>query len=107
MAWTQSTGTQSATVNTEHTLASPTTAGTYVLEVDTVNLVLGDLLELRVYNKIDGTNYRQTWKGTYQHVQTNNNKASPPLAVASAGAKFTLKQTAGTGRSFPWALNVI
>lgn len=107
MAWTQTTGSQSASIGTEHTLASPTTAGTYVLEVDTSNLVNGDLVELRVYNKVDGTNYRQVWKGAYQHIQVDNNKASPPLALAGAGAKFTLKQTAGTGRSFPWALNVI
>lgn len=107
MAWADSTGSQTATISTEHTIATPTAAGTYVFEVDTVNLVLGDLLELRVYDKIDGTNYRQVWKGAYQHVQINNAKVSPPLALAGAGAKFTLKQTAGTGREFPWSVRNI
>lgn len=107
MAWTESTGSQSASIGTEHTIATPTSAGTYVFEVDTSNMVNGDLLELRVYDKVDGTNYRQMWKGTYQHVQINNAKVSPPLALAGAGAKFTLKQTAGTGRSFSWSVRSI
>jgi hypothetical protein len=107
MAWTvDSSGTQSATVTTEHTLAEPTTNATYVLHVDTVNMVLGDLLELRVYDKVDATNYRQMWKGTYQHPQINNAKASPPVAVTTQ-AKFTLKQAAGTSRNFPWSIRKI
>jgi hypothetical protein len=77
MAWTDSTGSQTAVISTEHSIATPTTAGTYVFGVDTVNLVNGDLLELRVYNKYDGTNYRQVWMASYQHVQTNTGKESP------------------------------
>lgn len=107
MSWADSTGSQTATIGTEHVIASPTTAATYVFEVDTVNLALGDLLELRVYDKIDGANYRQMWKGTFQHAQINAAKVSPPIAVAGAGAKFTLKQTAGTGRAFPWSVRSI
>lgn len=104
MTWTvDSSGTQAATISTEHTLATPTTNATYVLSVDTVNMVNGDTLELRCYDMVDGTNYRQMWKGTYQHVQINNAKASPPLAVTTQG-KFTLKQTAGTGRNFPYSI---
>ena len=41
-------GTQTATVTTEHTLAALETAGVYVFEVDTVNMVAGDVLELRI-----------------------------------------------------------
>ena len=107
MAWADSTGSQTATISTEHTIATPTTAATYVYEVDTVNMALGDLLELRVYDKVDATNYRQVWKACYQHPQINNSKVSPPLALAGAGAKFTLKQVAGTGRAFPWSVRSI
>ncbi len=104
MTWTvDSSGSQTAVISTEHSLATPTTAATYVFSVDTVNLVNGDLVELRCYDKVDGTNYAQMWKGTYQNVQINNAKASPPLAVTTQ-AKFTLKQTAGTGRVFPWSV---
>ena len=104
MTWAiDSSGTQTASINTEHILAQPTTNGTYVLKVDTVNMVNGDLLEIRVYDKVDGTNYRQEWKGTYQHIQINNSKPSPPIIVTTQ-MKATLKQVAGTGRDFPWSL---
>lgn len=107
MSWTvDSSGSQTATISTEHSLATPTTVATYVFGVDTVNMVNGDLVELRVYDMVDATNYRQCWKGTYQHVQINNGKESPPIAVTTQ-AKFTLKQTAGTGRVFPWSIRRI
>src|SRR5713226_6530251 len=100
MTWVvDSSGSQTATIGTEHILASPTTNATYVFSVDTVNMVNGDLTEVRCYDMVDGATFRQMWKGTYQHVQINNAKASPPLAVTTQ-SKFTLKQTAGTGRVF-------
>jgi len=107
MSWTvDASGSQTATISTEHVLDSPTTVATHVLSVDTVNLALGDLLELRCYDMVDATNYRQMWKGTFQHSQINDAKVSPPIAVTTQ-AKFTLKQTAGTGRVFPWSVRRI
>ena len=94
-------GTQTCTP--EQVLDTPTTNATYVFELDTVNMVLGDLLSLRCYDMVDGSNYRQMWKGTYQHVQINNAKISPPIAVTTQ-AKFTVQQLAGTGRVFPWSV---
>jgi hypothetical protein len=64
------------------------------------------LLELRFYEKVDGTNYEQMWKGTFQHLQINNGKVSPAKAV-TAGCKCTLSQRAGTARSFPWSVRRI
>ena len=107
MAWAvDASGTQTAVISTEHVLDAPTTVATYVLSVDCVNLTLGDLVELRCYDMVDGTNYRQMWKRAYQHGQTNNAKVFPPIAVTTQ-AKFTLKQTAGTGRDFPWSVRRI
>lgn len=107
MAWTvDSSGSQTAVITTEHTLATPTTVATYVLSVDTINFVNGDLVELRVYDMVDGSNYRQVWKAVAQHAQVNLAKVSPPIAVTTQ-AKFTLKQTAGTGRVFPWSIRRI
>lgn len=107
MTWTvDASGTQTATISTEHVLDSPTTNATYVLEVDTVNMALGDLVILRCYDMVDGTNFRLIWQGTYQHPQIAVGKASPPLAVTTQ-AKFTLQQTAGTGRAFPWSVRRI
>lgn len=108
MPWTvDSSGTQTATISTEHILASPTTNATYVLHVEIPSTFAnGDLVELRCYDMIDGTNLRQCWKATFQHLQVNVGKVSPPLAI-TAGARFTLKQTAGTGRAFPWSIRRI
>lgn len=96
MTWTVDTsGSQTATLGTEHSLSTPSTNGTFVFEVDTVNMAAGDMVELHCYDMVDGTNLRQLWKSTYQHAQFNVGKASPPLAM-TAGAKFSLKQVAGT-----------
>ena len=101
MTWTtDSSGTVTAN-GTEQILDSPTSNGTYVFEVDTVNLANGDYVELRCYDMVDGSNFRQVYQGSYQHAQINNAKASPPIAVITQ-AKFTLKQTAGSNRNFPW-----
>lgn len=107
MAWTESAGSQTSVISTEHSLATPTSVGEYLIEVDVSAMVNGDLLELRAYDKIDGTNYQQIWKGVYQHVQINTAKASPAIALTGAGMKFTLKQTAGTGRVFPWSVRTL
>ena len=97
-------GTHTATI--EHVLDAPTTVATYVTSVDVSNMVLGDLLELRAYDMVDGTNYRQMWRGTYQHHQINDAIVFPPIAVTTQ-VKFTLKQLAGTGRAFPWSVRRI
>src|SRR5579871_5272112 len=108
MAWTvDSSGSQTATIGTEHVLDSPTTAATYSFSVDLVNLALGDVVELRCYDMIDGTNYRQMFKGAFQGgCLIDIGVVAPPLAVTTQ-AKFTLKQTAGTGRAFPWSVRRI
>lgn len=106
MSWTLSdNGTTSGlTIGTETTLATDTNNGTFVLEVDTSNLVNGDLLEIRIYTiTLSGGTLTQEWKGTYQHAQTNNHKISPPVA-SDQSIKCTLKQTAGTGRTYAWKM---
>ncbi len=105
MTWTvDGSGTQTATINTEHTLDSPTTNATYVFKVDCSNMVNGDVLELRCYDTIlNAGALVVAWKGTFSNVQIQLIKISPPIA-ASQATKFTLKQTAGTGRNFPWSV---
>jgi hypothetical protein len=106
MTWAvDASGNQTATIGTDHTLrtTAATPNATFILAVDTTNLANGDLLELRVYDRIDGTNLRQCWKGTYQHAQINNGKESPPVAITSQ-AEFHLKQVAGTGRTYQWVV---
>lgn len=106
MTWTLSdSGTTSAlTIGSETALATDTNNGTFILEVDTSNLALGDLLEIRVYTiTLNGGSLTQAWKGTYQHAQINNHKISPPVA-SDQEIECTLKQLAGTGRTFPWKM---
>ena len=105
MTWTiDSSGTQTATIGTEHSLATPSTNATYVFKVDAKNLANGDVLELRVYDTVlNAGPLGVVWKGTYAHVQAQPIKVSPPLA-ASQSTKFSLKQTAGTGRGFDWSV---
>lgn len=97
-------GSQTASISTEHTLATVSTAGTFQLVVDTANLVNGDELTLRIYGKARSSDTeRLLYTTSYAHVQTENLKAS--LAVVSPHhMKVTLEQTAGTGRAFPWAV---
>lgn len=97
-------GTQSATVSTEHTLATSTTGKTYVLFVDTVNLANGDVVELRLKTKgRSGNSSQLAYYAVYAHVQTSPNKYSVPVP-ANIEIVATLKQTAGTGRNFIWSL---
>ncbi len=104
MASSQSSGTQVAVISTEHTLQTIATAGTFVLYVDTNAMVLGDELELRAKTKVlsSGTT-REFLVATYAHVQGQPVKASIPVASINE-AVFTLKQIAGTGRSFNWEI---
>ena len=98
-------GSQTATISTEHTLATVTAAKTLQLVVDVANMVNGDELELRIYSKARSTDTeRRLYFATFSNIQSLELLAS--LAVVSPHyAKFTLKQTAGTGRAFPWAVN--
>jgi hypothetical protein len=97
-------GTQAATVGTEHTLATDTSNKTVVLAVDLGNMAAGDTVELRIYTKILSTSTeRVAYSAVFQHAQGMPNVYSVPVP-ANISVKATLKQTAGTGRSFDWSL---
>jgi len=101
-----SSGTQTATVTTEHFLANVDAAGVYVFEVDTNAMVAGDVLELRAYKMIlTGGTARVESVQTYYGVQDVPIKRSFPLSnelTDSQSLRFSLKQTFGTSRDFPW-----
>lgn len=102
------TGTQAATINTEHFLTSPNVAGTFTLHVDCVNMAAGDTLELRVYQMVlTGGTQRVAYFGMYTDAQPTDDmiKISVPISnelTDTNALRFSLKQTSGTGRSFPW-----
>ena|SRR5437868_4107605 len=103
MTTSNQSGSQAATIGTEHQLgAAITAAGVYALVVDTANMANGDVLELRAKTKCKaGSASRQAFFVTYAHAQADANKYSIPIP-ADVEVLFTLKQTAGTGRSFDW-----
>ena len=104
----QGSGTQAATVSTEHTLLDVAVAGTFTLHVDTVNMAAGDTLELRIYQRgLAGGTRRVGYFQSFPDAQYTDDlvKISVPISneLTDTGAlRFTLKQTVGTGRSYPW-----
>lgn len=104
----QATGTQTATIGTEHTLVDVAVAGTFTLHVDPINLVAGDVLELRIYQIVlTGGTRRVAYLKRLSGVQPTDDMIliSVPISneLTDAGSvRFTLKQTTGTGRAFPW-----
>lgn len=96
---------QTATIGTEHTLATATTFGTYILLVDVANMVNDDVLELRAKIKARAAEaaVKTIYEVTLKHVQNFPIVASIP--ILGSAVEFTLKQTAGTGRAFPWSVN--
>lgn len=100
----ESSGTQTAVISTEHSLATPSTAKTRVLIVDAANMVSGDTLELRIKGPVLSAGTERLIRlSTYSGVLNEPHTQSPPIVMPQGGT-ITLKQTAGTGRSFPWAV---
>ena len=95
-------GTQAATIDTEHTLSTQASAGSYVLSVDLNNLALGDVVILRVKIKVgSGGTTREVLSNTFSNPQGQPVVQSIPVASPHE-AIFTLEQIEGTVRSFSW-----
>lgn len=103
-------GTQTATVGTEHVLnptTPETTDGVYQLVVDLSNLASGDRVEFAVREKAIST-------GTQRRLVIGafSGPVADPLYVSDSvillhGWDFTLKQTSGTGRSYDWSIRKV
>jgi hypothetical protein len=100
----QDSGSQTATIDTEHTLATLSAAGVYILVVDTANMVNGDTVILKLKTKCRSTDTsRLAYSATYAHAQAEPNKYSVPVP-SDVELIATLEQTDGTGRAFPWSI---
>lgn len=98
-------GSQTATISTEHTLATLATAGTFLLVVDISALVAADVVELRIYGKARSSDTeRLVHRGTYGPIAPATPLVMSVPIMSPHHFKATLKQTAGTGRAFPWAI---
>jgi len=100
-------GTQTATIGTEHTLATITAANVYQLKVDVSNMVGGatpDLLELREYDKPKTGGTERLLKTYYiAGAQVEAEVCTIPRIITSS-YRVTLKQAQGTGRAFDWSV---
>lgn len=102
------TGTQTATLTTEHFLSSPNVAGTFTLHVDTVNMAAGDVVEFRIYQMVlTGGTARVAYLARYADAQPTDDmiKISVPISnelTDTNALRFSLKQTVGTGRDYLW-----
>lgn len=100
----ESQGTQTAVIGTEHSLATPSSAGVRVLLVDLSNMAAGDavILRVKVAALTSGTQ-RVVYTGSRAGAQPADDIMLMSVPVASEqGATFTLQQVRGTGRNFPW-----
>jgi hypothetical protein len=99
----ESNGSQTCTIGTEHTLAAPSTEGNRQLKLDLINLASQDILEVRVYEKVDGTNLRVASVYAFQGAQpTDGMIANSIISSTHDGCEFRIRQTHGTGRVIPW-----
>lgn len=92
---------------TEQTVDTQTAGGVYVWAVDLSNLAAGDSVTLRVKDKILAAGsavlaFEQTFTGA----QDIDWVCSEPVATAHE-ITFTLEQTAGTNRDFPWSVRAV
>ena len=102
------TGTQTATVTTEHFLSNVNQAGVYTLHLDLINMAAGDFLEVRVYQMmLTGGTPRVAYIETFQGVQPADGMIPVSVPIGneltdSQSLRFSIKQTLGTGRDYPW-----
>lgn len=99
-------GTQTATISTEHTLNAPSASNVYQLAVSLANLANGDVVELRFKRKVlTGGSAEVVFNASYANAQgADAALALSPPVPCPFGCTVTLKQVAGTGRDFDWSL---
>jgi len=98
-------GAQTTTIGTEHTLATLTTAGTYQLAADLSPMQVGDVVELRIKVKVRAASQsQQVFYASYADLQGQDVVALSPPVPAPFEFVATLKQVAGTSRSFEWSI---
>jgi hypothetical protein len=98
-------GTQTATINTEHSLSTQTTVNFFQLSVNLTNLANGDTVEIRLKTKtLTGDTAEEVFYAIFANDQGPNPITLSPPLPSLYSLEATLKQTTGTGRAFPWNL---
>lgn len=102
-------GSQSATLATDHTLTTttaPAGGAIYQLRVDAANLANSETLALTLRTAPrTGDTIRTLYATRVTNMQAAPLKDSPAVAVpAGVDVVAVLRQEGGTGRAYPWAL---
>ena len=104
----ETTGTQSASTGIDYTLATLTSARTYVLIVDTTNVANGDVLELWILTKVlTGGSLLKAYHAVYSNAQDAVVKVSIPVP-SDYSCEFHLKWTGASGpKNFDWRVDSV
>lgn len=103
MATSNSNGSLTATGG-EDNIQTITTSGSFVLTIDTNAMALGDEIVIRVKHKVRSVGTTRLYdEVVYAHNQDRQVKISIP-APSTNEVVFTLEQTAGTNRTYPWEI---
>lgn len=97
-------GSQNATLDTEHELAEIAAAGTYQLVVDVANMAAGDILVLRIYGKARSSDSERLIHSATLADAQNKTLSQSPIIVSPHHYRVTLEQAGGTGRAYPFAV---
>lgn len=105
-------GSQTASIGTEHILngtTPETTDGVFQFVVDINAMAAGDALELRLKEKCRSGDTQRTIFSSYFVGAPSAEGALwvSPSFLLLHGWDFTIKQTAGTGRAFPWSIRKV
>lgn len=102
----KATGSQTATIGVEHTLATITDLGSYVSSVDISNTAAGDEGVIRVYKKVRASSSSELiYPARFSHISKISNIIESIPVRSNHEYILTLEQTAGTGRSYDWEVS--
>lgn len=106
MASVNSSGTQTATLATEHTLATITVVGFYQLLVDLGARAAGETVTIREYATVLSGGAERLVRSYVIGPGPGIDPIFqlPARTVGAGGIRYTLEQGGGTGRSYPWAV---
>lgn len=100
--------TLSASVGTEHFVSNPNVPGTFTFHVNTMNMTLGDAVEIRAYQMmLTGQTSYVAYYRMYDGTQPVDDRLKITLPIANeltdnGALRFSIEQTAGVSKSFDY-----
>ncbi len=107
MSTTIANGSATLTVGAAATiLATITTQGAHAILIDTSGMASGDTVKVTKRERISATGTWAVTESTLTGAQTPPRAESDSLDIVPQGGtlEYSIQQTAGTGRSFTWAV---